>query len=261
MDYYLFVFILIISGFGSGLIVGIGSGTAGGLMIPILTVFLGRNIHSSIGTSLIIDSIIGGIAGLIFFKKGSVDIRSGVILAITGVIGALIGSRFTQSAPESGLNLFIGLGLMLLGINFLINGIGKNVEYINSKINFRKVRENKVIAFVIIGFIIGFISGFSGIGGGGLVTLILILVLCYSVHTAIGTSLIMLMFIAGAGGIVHIIQNEFYLDGILIAGVSSIFGAVIGSSYANKINEEKLGKIIGLIIVVFGFSVILKIFL
>jgi uncharacterized membrane protein YfcA len=258
MDYYLMVLILIAAGFGSGLIVGIGSGTAGGIMIPVLTVFLGRHIHDAIGTSLILDTIIGGIAGSNFLRKGNVDIKSGIVLAISGMIGALVGSRYTSQAPESLLNLIIGIGLIILGTNFIINGIRRNVEIIHSKISFKSIRKHVIISFIILGFLIGLLSGFSGIGGGGFVAIILVLVLAYNVHVAIGTSLIMLMFIAGTGSAVHIFNNEYFIDGILFAGISAGFGAVIGSSYANKINEDKLGRIIGLIIVVLGVTVILK---
>ena len=126
IDYYLMIILLIIFGFGSGVIVGIGSGTSGAFMIPCISVFLGYSVHKAIGTSLIIDCIIGCVAGFIFFKKGKVDFRSGMFLAFTGIIGAFIGSKFTSAAPESELNLFIGIILIILGLNFVINGIRKN---------------------------------------------------------------------------------------------------------------------------------------
>ena len=91
---YLTIFLLIISGFGSGLFIGLGSGTTGTIMITFLTVFMGHSIHQAIGTSLMIDCIIGGIAGLIYIKHRNVNIRPGLLLAFTGVIGAFIGSRF-----------------------------------------------------------------------------------------------------------------------------------------------------------------------
>ena len=68
-DDYITIIILIISGFGSGVFVGMGSGTTGAIMITCLTVFLNHSVHNAIGTSLLIDGIIGGIAGLIFLKN------------------------------------------------------------------------------------------------------------------------------------------------------------------------------------------------
>ncbi len=62
INYFLELIILISSGFGSGVFVGMGSGTTGSTMITSLTVFVGYPIHQAIRTSLLIDCIIGGIA-------------------------------------------------------------------------------------------------------------------------------------------------------------------------------------------------------
>jgi uncharacterized membrane protein YfcA len=62
INYFLELIILISSGFGSGVFVGMGSGTTGSTVITSLTVFVGYPIHQAIGTSLLIDCIIGGIA-------------------------------------------------------------------------------------------------------------------------------------------------------------------------------------------------------
>ena len=60
MDQYLVFLILFISGFGSGIFVGMGSGTTGAIMITSLTVILNHSVHDAIGTTLMIDCIIGG---------------------------------------------------------------------------------------------------------------------------------------------------------------------------------------------------------
>jgi uncharacterized membrane protein YfcA len=50
------------------------------------------------------------------------------------------------------------------------------------------------------------------------------------------------------------------LDAALISGFSAVFGAIIGSFYANRIDEEKLGKVIGLILVIIGIILFVRIF-
>jgi uncharacterized membrane protein YfcA len=260
IDYYSMIILLIIFGFGSGVIVGIGSGTSGAFMIPCISVFLGYSIHQAIGTSLIVDCIIGGIAGLIFYKKGKVDLRSGLVLAFTGIIGAFIGSKFTSAAPESELNLFIGIILILLGLNFIINGIRKNVNYIESKFSFKLLKDHKIVSFIALGLIIGLISGFSGIGGGGIVVLVLVFILGYDLHTAIGTSLVMMFFIAGSGALGHAFNNNVIFDVALIAGFAAVVGAVSGSFFANRINEDKLGRLVGVVIVVLGLTILIRMY-
>lgn len=257
IDYYT-ILLLIIAGLGSGIFVGAASGTAGMFIIPCLTIFIGYSIHQAIGTSLLVDCIIGLIAGLIFLKNAKVDLKSSSPLILTGVIGALIGSRFTAIAPESGLNIVIGISLLFFGLNLLINGVQRNIKYINAKINFKFIKDHKMISFVILGFSIGLTSGFSGMGSAAAIALVLIFILEYDVHKAIGTALFAMFFIAGAGAIGHVANNEIIISALLVTGCAAGLGALLGSTFANKINEDRLGRFIGVIIVILGSFIFIK---
>lgn len=260
IDNFLFTILLIIFGFGCGVFVSLASGTAGSILIPCLTIFIGISIHQAIGTSLVVDCIIGGVAGLIFLRSGHIDLRSGALLAFTGVIGAFIGSGFTSGAPESELSIFIGLFLIFIGGNFIVNGVQKNIDYIEAKINFKPFKDNKIPFLIIFGFIIGFASGFSGMGGSRIVALVLIFILGYDIRTAIGTSLIMMFFIAGSGAVSHAFNNEVIVTTALVAGGAAAIGSVSGSLATNRVNEEKLGRLIGGIILVLGIVILINIF-
>ena len=80
IDNYLINILILVSGFGSGLFVGIVSGTSGTIMIPCLTIFIGYSVHSVFGTSLLIDCVIGGAAGLILPRNGNVDFKLVIVL-------------------------------------------------------------------------------------------------------------------------------------------------------------------------------------
>jgi len=260
IDNYLTIIFLLACGFGSGIFVSLSSGTAASIMIPCFTILIGYSIHLAIGTSLVIDCFIGAIAGLVFLKNGNVDMRSGLLLAITGVIGAFIGSRFTSGTPASGLGLFVASLLIITGLTFLIRGIRKNIDYIHGKINLDIFKERKIPFLVIFGLIIGLASGFSGMGGSRMVAVVLIFILGYDVHKAIGTSLLMMVFIAGAGVIGHSINNEVIFSSALLAAPAAALGALSGSLVANRVDEDKLGKIVGVIIIILGMIIIYNTF-
>jgi len=230
---YLTIIILIASGFWSGVFVGMGSGTTAAIMITCLTVLLNRSVHNSIGTSLLIDSIIGIIAGLIFLRKGNVRLRSCILLIFTGSIGSFLGSRFTSAAPESWLLLSIGILLILMGCSFITKGVQRNIDYVGSKINIKRFQENKNALILILG---------------------------YNIHTAVGTALIMMFFISGSGAIGHVLNDEIIFGAALVAGSAAIVGAVFGSLIANKIDEDKLGRVIGVIIAILGIAIFLRTF-
>ena len=253
--------VLLLAGFASGLFVSICSGTAAGYMIPILTVFLGKHIHKSIGTSIFIDSIVSLVAGIIFLRNGKIKLRPVLLLLIFSIIGAFLGSFLTGAAPESGLNLYIGVVLLLFGINLVYNGVQKNIDFIKSKYSFNFFKKYKPYLFVIVGFMTGLMSGLTGFGGSGFIAIGLIFILDYDLHTAIGTSLIVMFFLAGSASIGHIMKGNFIYDFALIAGIAALIGASVGSFIANKVDEEKLGKIIGIIMVLLGIAVFARMFL
>jgi len=253
--------ILIISGFGSGLYVGIASGTAGFILIPTLTIFLSYSIHKVIGTSLIVDCIIGAVAGIIFLKHGNVKIRPTILLIITAIFGAFIGSQFTSGTPEAALNLIIGLFLLGFGINFVINGIQKNIDFFQRTLRLERFKERRTPLFIILGIVVGLASGYMGMGSSGTVTIILLFILGYDLHTAIGTSLVMMPFIAGSGAFGHYLNNEVILSAALFVGISAAIGASTGSLFANKVDENKLGRVYGFLITFLGIVIIGKMFL
>ena len=86
------------------------------------------------------------------------------------------------------------------------------------------------------------------------------LILDYDIHTAIGTALLSIMFISGTGAIGHVINNEVLFSAGFIAGSAAIVGAFFGSFAANKINEEKLGRIVGGLILFMGIILLFRTF-
>ena len=250
--------LLLFFGFGSGLFVGTAAGTAASFLIPGLTIVIGYSTHEAIGTSLAVDCIIGIVAGYTFIKNKYVNLKSAFLLVIAGIIGALIGSTFTAQAPEGSLNIAIGCFLLFIGYNFVRKGIKKNVDGVEKKINFSFFRNHHLFSLLLLGGIIGGLSGFIGIGGSRMLSLILIFIMGYSLHQAVGTSLVMMIFIAGSGAINHGFQGEIVLPALLILGISAAGGAYLGSHMANKINEERLARIVGIIIFILGSIIILK---
>ncbi len=259
IDGYL-ILLLFAAGFGSGLFISICSGTAAGYMIPILTIFAGKSVHESIGTSLFVDSIVGLSSGLIFLKKGKTLLKPLIPLIISSAIGAFIGSFFTSYAPERGLNIYIGVVLLVFGVNLVYNGFQRNVDFVKSKYSFTFFKKHKLLVLITAGLIIGIMSGFTGFSGAGFIAIGLIFIYDYDLHTAIGSSLVVMFFLAGTGTVGHIISNEIIWVAVIIAGIGAVIGSFIGSNFANKINEDILGRIIGFIMLVLGVAIFIRLF-
>ncbi len=258
-DDFISTVLTFLAGFGSGVYVGIASGTAEPFILPLITVILGSSIYNAIGTSLFVDCIIGLIAGLIFFKKGHVDVKPVILLGVSAVCCSILGSYFSTETPESSLTFLIAMVLILFGYMLLRGGIKRNVEMINKKVDFSRFQRHKNLSFVFFGSLIGFSSGFTGMGSSGSMTIILIFVMGYSLHQAIGTSLLLMFFIAGTGASAHSFQGNMMMETALIAASGAVIGAIGGSLFANRIDEDNLGRTIGVIIMIIGFVFLIQI--
>ncbi|MDQ6468370.1 sulfite exporter TauE/SafE family protein [Exiguobacterium acetylicum] len=84
--------------------------------------------------------------------------------------------------------------------------------------------------FLILGFFIGIISGFFGIGGGIILTPLL-LILGYAPSVAIATSLMLTLGSTVSGTISHLrLKNVFWRDSLVVGGVG-----IIGSTIATPL--------------------------
>jgi len=252
--------ILFGAGCGAGISVSIASGTASPLVLPLLTTIVSLSIHQAINVSLFVDCIIGLTAGSLFFLHEHVDTKKIPFIAIPGGIGALIGSQLTTKASESSLLGIIGLILILLGGNFVIFGIQRNIKKVNQTFSFHFFQDHEVIMMIALGLFLGVISGFLGIGVGAIVALVLIFMFQIDIKVAIGTSLIVMAIITGCGVIGHGFYGIILHWSLLPLGIGAILGSVIGSLFASKIPEGLLGRVIGLIIIVFGIIMLVRLF-
>ena len=90
----LFILIGLIAGVLSGFF-GIGGGV---IIVPALIYICGFTQLKAQGTSLaIMLPPVGILAFLQYYKKGNVDIKAGMFIAIALILGSMVGSKFVQN--------------------------------------------------------------------------------------------------------------------------------------------------------------------
>ncbi len=86
-----------------GIIVGIlssGSGLGGGFLVVPLLIFLGREAKLAVGTSFVFILMVAISSVLAHYRLGNVDIKTGLLLALGGVVGAQIGPHLLQHLSD-----------------------------------------------------------------------------------------------------------------------------------------------------------------
>jgi uncharacterized protein len=210
MDLILQYVILFLTGILTGTASGLFGVGGGFLMTPVqFWLYAGGGMDSTLatrlafGTSLavMIPTMISGTFA--HHKRGAVNWRAGLIMGCTAIFGGLLGGTIAAHLP--------GLVLRELFAVLIIIMAARMVWYIHSC----AVCEpgGSVAAYLLIGFFIGVISGLAGIGGGILLVPILVMLLGYPMHTAVGTSSACLIF-STAGAVVAYMFNGLGTAGL-----------------------------------------------
>jgi hypothetical protein len=259
----IFFILLPLFGLLIGLLVSMFGGGGGGLFVPVLILIFGITPQVAIATSLAAVLPTSLVSSFSHFRQGNVDIRTGLILGIGGIIGTLIGATIANMIPPRDLQLILGIFTLIMIIPMLRSLIQRNQklkeenEDKDEKLTLTGPR--KVIAS-FFGVISGLMAGVFGMSGtapiiAGLYSLGL------PAAMVVGTSVFVLIFnsLAGIGGFYLLGRLDLTL--IILLGGGAAVGAFIGPLLLKKINPKTFEKIYGPVIlgmmVIFGFGLIL----
>ncbi len=99
-----------------GLIIGIlssGSGLGGGFLVVPYLIYMGKEAKMAVGTSFLFVGLVAVSSLLAHSKLGNVDIRTGLWLALGGIVGAQIGPMLLQNLSDQ--NFKRGFAVLLIG--------------------------------------------------------------------------------------------------------------------------------------------------
>jgi uncharacterized protein len=251
------IFILFLAGLGAGMVTGLLGASAVMVAAPLMILFLDYSAFSAVGISLATDVFASLTTAYVFHKHGNINIKPAIPLLIFAVVGAYLGSYFSSSFDTSFLSKIIGLSVMLTGFNFMKRGVKWDISYLEKKFKLGN-KKVQVVFLAILGLIVGLIAGTFGAGGGITLLIVLVLLLKYKVHMAIGTSVLVMAFIALSGTIGHVVYDSVPFYPFVIASVGGVLGAYFVAHKTNTLSEERLNKLIGLVFFVLGFLLFLK---
>lgn len=271
----------------SGAIIGISLGLIGGggsiLAVPLLLYIVGiKDPHIAIGTSAIAVGATALINVVQLYRKGNVRLKDGIMFAIPGAIGSLIGSQLGLLTPANGLLVMFAFLMVIVAMKMLM---GKNririsksdrsfdvkkAEEIGNKATHNDTQRNMTVAvttpekrqqqwrLTLTGLGVGLAAGYFGIGGGFLIVPALMYAGGLAISTAIGTSLVAV----SSFGFMTAFRYSFegLVNGpaalILIAG--GIGGSILGSKIGEKLDKRTLTKIFGIMLIVVAAYMIVK---
>lgn len=110
-----------------GLIVGIlssVSGLGGGFMVVPLLIFLGREAKLAVGTSFVFILVVAISSIFAHYRMGNVDLKTGLILGLGGIMGAQIGPHILQQVSEQNFKRIFAVLLVITAVWIFVDSKG-----------------------------------------------------------------------------------------------------------------------------------------
>lgn len=244
--------IFLILGFVLSALIGLSLGLIGGggsiITVPVLVYVLGVEAHEAVGMSLAVVGATSLVGSFLHYRRGAVQLRTGLIFGGAGIVGALLGSPLTLLLSPAALMLtFAMLMLVVAALMLRRKASDERVETVEKALSVWKA--------LAAGLGVGILTGFLGVGGGFLIVPALLMFGGLGMKDAIGTSLFVIFLNCVAGLVGHASQNHFDWNLTAMVTVLAVTGTIFGTLLSHRVPSTKLQK--GFALFVLGVSVFL----
>ena len=269
-----------------GSIVGLSLGLTGGggavFAVPLLAYGMGVPAREAVAISLVSVGLTSFVGFLGKWRKGEAELRTGLLFAFAGMLGAPVGSWVGRQIPETWLMLMLS-GLMLTiawkmwqkssrtvaqsQVCVPVESTGLQPEgYVNDGPSCQRNAAGQLILtsrcarlLLIVGVASGILSGMFGVGGGFIIVPALILFSSMSMSRAVGTSLMVISLVSASGIVSQLWIGQSITPGITALFVAGgLFGLVVGQSVAHRLSASMLQRVFSVAILLVAAFVIVK---
>lgn len=255
-------------------IVGSLIGLGGGIVIVPMLVFLGiqNDVLSGItpqiavGTSSLVLVFIGLSSVLSYNRSKQVDWKNGKYFLFGIIPGALLGSYTSSLFTVDSLRLYFGLFIILVSFILIFRDkikpikIFQNEKYIKPHADANgKTHYYGFPPYIgMLGSLFaGFAAGLFGVGGGALMTPMMIILFLMPPSIAVGTSMFLVLFGSISSTTGHLLQGNIHFMYALTLIPAAYLGAKIGVLLNRKLNSDVVVFILRMVLLLLGMYMII----
>ncbi len=252
-----------------GIIVGLSLGLTGGggaiFAVPMLVYGLGMATREAVGISLASVGVTSFVGFLGRWRSGQVEIPTGLLFAVAGMVGAPIGSWLAGLIPEPLLLTLFAILMQVVAYRMWSKAVAstqtataacpvENPDEDGPSCQ-RDAEGNLQLTsrcarlLLLIGLMTGVLSGLFGVGGGFVIVPALILFSGMAIHRAIGTSLLVITLVSMSGVASHLFVGRtipLNVTSWFIAG--GVSGMLLGTQIGRRLSGPTLQKCFSLAI-------------
>ena len=270
-EFVILIFIVSIFAGIFGSIVGLGGGV---VVIPVLTILLGVDIHFAIGASIV--AIIGTSSGAAstYVKDKVTNLRVGMFLELGSASGAIVGAAVGAYTNSPILELVFGVILLITVIPTLmkigedipkspeLKGLAKRLglkgAYTETDGRLIEYNATRPVSGLAGTAAAGVLSGLLGIGGGGFKVISMDLAMKLPMKVSTTTSNFMIGVTAASSAGIYFARGD--VNPLIVAPVALgiLIGAVIGARILLRSRNPTIRKAFALVLAVSAAQMILS---
>jgi uncharacterized membrane protein YfcA len=256
--------LIIVFGFGIGLLVGMTGMGGGSLMTPLLILAFGYSPVTAVGSDIAYAAVTKTVGGWRHFRLGTVNLGLSLWLAVGSVPAAITGvwvieylHRHYGDSFDDVVLTMLACALILVGVIVLVRSLFMTNAVNGERESFELERRHKVAA-VVIGATTGFVIGLTSAGSGTLIAVFLIVLYRMAPKNVVGTDVFHAAILLWAAGIAHWIGGniDFVLVGSILIG--SIPGVWIGSNLTVRMPTTIVRTALGVVLMASSFALFSK---
>jgi len=241
--------LLFIISFIAAFVFSLGGVGAAIVLIPILVSFgIPVNIARPVGLFYNTVSLTGATIGNIRNKR--LDFKTGLPVIISSMLTAVAGAYLSKYISSNVILIMFTVFLLFSGLMFLFYGGKKQ----------RKYRDDApALRLGFIGGFAGLISGMLGIGGGGIISP-LMLMSGFNPKKIAAVTAFVVPFSSLSGFVTYWAMGSINYKILLLVSAAGIGGASLGTAFMQKhLNAITVKKILAVILLVLAVKLFLKI--
>lgn len=254
--------ILPLVGFLIGLVsvmVGLGGGF---LVVPLLALVYVFSPANAVGTGLMTILLTVTVASVYYSRQRQIYYKTGLLLSVTAVPGAILGSYLTAVVPGEVIGLLVSFFLVFVAWQMVYKRPPKNnCGNLDQDPGFpeKELLSQKRNLFLgaVLCFFAGLLGGLLSIPGVLLVP-IMLLVLRMPFKAVAATSVFTMIFISLAGVSQHLALGSVNIEYALLLGSGSMFGGLLGAHLCRIANIRALHWVLAALLVFISVQMLLK---
>lgn len=272
MSLLTFILIMFLGAFAAGFI-GSLSGLGGGIIIiPLLSVFLGVDMHYAIGTALVAVIATSSGSASAYVREGITNMRLGMFLEIATTIGAVVGALISTNAPTSLLAIIFGATLIFSSLNSIRkkedhlitpdqgSTLAKKLKLAGSYPTANGEKVSYSMTNILGGFsmmgVAGMMSGLLGIGSGAFKVIAMDTIMKVPFKVSTTTSNFMMGVTAIASSVIYIQKGYIEPSICMPVIIGVLIGSMVGAKVLMKANTKKLKLFFAVLIFIIALNMI-----